>query len=349
MDQLTIRCPDDFHMHLRDGAFLQRTVSDAAIHFRRALVMPNLTPPITTVEQAKRYQMRIEAATPKNKSFTPLMSLYLTETTTPECVKEAKKNGIIGFKLYPAHATTHSEFGVTCLDKLDATLATMADVDLPLLIHGEVTDANIDVFDREAVFIEKVLAPLMKKFPQLRIVLEHITTEEAVQFVLTGPKTIAATITAHHLWITRNDLLVGGVHPHLYCLPLPKRKKHQQALIDAAISGNPKFFLGTDSAPHAQSNKESACGCAGIYTGFSALPLYVQIFEKMGALARFEDFACVFGANFYQLPLNTAKIQLLRQAQEIPEFLTFGEARLIPFKAGEILEWKVAVEAANLV
>jgi dihydroorotase len=314
VDQLIIPYPDDFHMHLRDGAFLQRTVADAAMHFQRVLVMPNLNPPITTVEQAKHYQMRIQAAVPKGKVFTPLMSLYLTEQTTPE-------------------------FGITCLHKLETTFAAMAEVDLPLLIHGEVTDASIDIFDREAIFIEKVLAPLMEKFPRLRMVLEHITTMDAVQFVLTGPKTIAATITAHHLWVTRNDMLVGGIHPHLYCLPVPKRKKHQQALRDAAISGNPKFFLGTDSAPHTQSTKESACGCAGIYTGFSALPLYVQIFEKMGALARFEDFACVFGAHFYQLPPNTDKVHLIRQKQEIPQFLTFGSERLIPFKAGERLEW----------
>lgn len=343
MDSLTIIKPDDFHIHLRDGEMLHRTVFDAAANFQRVLVMPNLNPPVKVVSEAKQYQARIIAAVPKNQSFTPLMSLYLTEQTTPAHVEEAKANGIIGFKLYPAHATTHSEFGVTHLEKLETTFAAMEAVDLPLLIHGEVVDQSVDIFDREKIFIEKVLDPLTQKFPRLRIVLEHITTQEAVQFVLSTPRNLAATITAHHLWITRNDLLVGGIHPHLYCLPVPKRKKHQEALINAATSGNPKFFLGTDSAPHIQTKKESDCGCAGIYTGFSALSLYTQVFEEANALDRFENFASVFGAQFYQLQQNAASIQLIRLPQTIPKFLQLGgDEKIIPFKAGEILQWQIA-------
>lgn len=341
MKKITIPKPDDFHTHFRDGAVLERTVHDIATSFRRAIVMPNLNPPIVTVSQAQSYRQRICAAIPKNLTFTPLMTLYLTDETTPSLVKEAKQNDIIGFKLYPAHATTHSQFGVTDIEKLDPVFEAMETVDLPLLVHGEVTDKNIDIFDREAVFIERVLMPLMKKFPGLRIILEHITTKEAVEFVKSTPKTVAATITAHHLWITRNDLLVGGIHPHLYCLPVPKRQRHQQALIEVATSGNPKFFLGTDTALHTKANKESACGCAGIYTSFSALPLYLEVFEQASALDKFENFASVFGADFYQLPRNEEKITLIKEPSEIPKELPVDRETVIPFKGGETLNWRL--------
>jgi len=339
--QFTLTKPDDFHMHFRDGALLDRTVPDVAASFRRAVAMPNLNPPITTVAEAKAYQKRINAAVPKQLAFTPLMTLYLTDETTLELVVAAKQNDILGFKLYPAHATTHAEFGVKHIEHLMPVFATMEEVDLPLLIHGEVTDSGVDVFDREAIFIEKILAPLVKKFPRLRIVLEHITTLEAVQFVTNAPLTVAATITAHHLWINRNDLLVGGIHPHLYCLPVPKRQKHQEALIAAAISGNPKFFLGTDSALHLKSKKETACGCAGIYTSFAALPLYIEMFELSGALDKFEDFASKFGASFYQLPRNEEKITLVKSSWQVPKQLSAGLEAVIPFKADETLAWQV--------
>lgn len=341
MQQFTIIKPDDFHVHFRDGELLHRTVPDVAASFRRAVAMPNLNPPITTIAQAQNYQEKICAAIPENLAFTPLMTLYLTDETTSDLIMEAKQNGILGFKFYPAHATTHSEFGVTDIERLMPVFATMEVADLPLLIHGEVTDSFVDVFDREAVFIEKILMPLIEKFPRLRIVLEHITTEEAVQFVKSAPLTVAATITAHHLWMTRNDLLVGGIHPHLYCLPVPKRQKHQSALIEASASGNPKFFLGTDSALHLKSKKESACGCAGIYTSFSALPLYLEIFEASRALDKFEDFASRFGAHFYQLPYNEEKITLIKSGWQVPAQLSAGVETVIPFRAGEILAWQI--------
>lgn len=341
MERINIIQPDDFHIHLRDGPMLARTVRDAAASFRRALVMPNLSPPIQTPVEAESYAARIQAAVPQGLTFTPLLSLYLTDKTTPETVVAAKDKGIIGFKLYPANVTTNAQFGVSHIERLEATFDAMQACDLPLLIHGETTDPAVDIFDREAVFIEKTLIPLVEKFPRLRIVLEHITTKEAVAFVTSAPQTIAATITAHHLWVTRNDLLIGGIHPHLYCLPIPKRAVHQERLIQAAISGNPKFFLGSDSAPHVKSKKEAVCGCAGIYTAFSALPLYVQIFEKYGALERFEHFASAFGADFYRLPRNRTKISLVRLKQKVPELLAVDSEYIVPFKAGEILEWQV--------
>lgn len=342
MQSLTIIKPDDFHAHFRDGDLLHRTVPDMASSFRRAVAMPNLSPPVTTIEAAQAYQKRIQAAIPKHQAFTPLMTLYLTDETTPELVTLAKQHHMLGFKFYPAHATTHAEFGVTNIKKLMPLFEKMEAVDLPLLIHGEVTDANVDVFDRETVFIEKILQPLIENFPKLRIVLEHITTEEAVNWVKAAPVTVAATITAHHLWINRNDLLVGGIHPHVYCLPVPKRQKHQAALIKAAISGSPKFFLGTDSALHLRSKKEAACGCAGIYTSFSALPLYLEIFEVVGALDKFENFASRFGAAFYQLPYNEEKITLVKSDWQVPDKLPAAGETVIPFKAGEILHWQIA-------
>lgn len=341
MTQITLIKPDDFHAHFRDGDILQRTVYDIATSFRRAIAMPNLNPPIVTVSQAKNYSERIQAAVPPHLTFTPLMTLYLTDETTPMLIREAKENEIIGFKLYPAHATTHSQFGIKNIEKLTDVFETMEEVDLPLLIHGEVTDPAIDIFDREAVFIEKTLMPLTKKFPQLRIVLEHITTREAVEFVKSMPITVAATITAHHLWINRNDLLVGGIHPHLYCLPVPKRQTHQYALIEAATSGNSKFFLGTDTAPHSKLKKESACGCAGIYTSFSALPLYIEVFESISALDKFENFASTFGADFYRLPYNEEKITLAKTDWQVPQELPIGQETVIPFRAGEKLAWRI--------
>lgn len=340
MQQITIRQPDDFHVHFRDGMTLNRTVKDTAMFFRRAVAMPNLNPPIKTVEEAKEYEGRIQAAIPPGVLFTPLMTLYLSDETSPECVYEAKRAGIIGFKLYPANATTHSQFGVTHIEKLEPVFEAMQKVDLPLLVHGEVTDPKVDIFDREAIFIEQILKPMTKKFPRLRIVLEHITTEEAVQFIESATAPVAATVTAHHLWINRSDLLVGGIHPHLYCLPIPKREKHRYALIKAVTSGNPKFFLGTDSALHTQSRKESACGCAGIYTSFSAMPLYAQIFSEAGALDKLENFSSVFGADFYQLPRNETKITLVRGDNLIPESLSVGLETVIPFRAGEMLGWR---------
>lgn len=341
MHEITLIKPDDFHVHFRDGDILQRTVYDVATSFRRAIAMPNLNPPIVTVLQAKNYSERIQASVPSYLAFTPLMTLYLTDEATPLLIKEAKENEIIGFKLYPAHATTHAQFGVKNIEKLASVFETMEEVDLPLLIHGEVTDTAVDIFDREAVFIEKTLIPLTQKFPRLRIVLEHITTREAVEFVKSTPPTVAATITAHHLWINRNDLLVGGIHPHLYCLPVPKRQIHQYALIEAATSGNPKFFLGTDTALHPKSKKESACGCAGIYTSFCALPLYVEVFESVSALDKFENFASTFGADFYRLPYNEEKITLVKTDWQVPQELPIGRETVIPFRAGEKLTWQV--------
>lgn len=341
MQTITLTKPDDFHAHLRDGDFLPRTVGDLAASFRRAIIMPNLNPPVTTLADAVAYQKSIQAAVPPDLDFTPLMTLYLTDETTPTCIEQAKQHGIIGCKLYPAHATTHSEFGITAIEKLNAVFSAMESVDLPLLIHGEVTDSSVDIFDREALFIERYLIPLTQQFPHLRIVLEHITTEQAVAFVTASSDKIAATITAHHLYLNRNDLLVGGIHPHFYCLPVPKRERHQRAVVAAAISGNPKFFLGTDTAPHLQTKKESACGCAGIYTGFHALALYLEVFDKEGALAQFENFASVFGANFYQLPLNHEKITLIREKWQIPSQLAVKNGVIIPFKAGEWANWRV--------
>jgi dihydroorotase len=339
--EITLTQPDDFHAHLRDGFLLERTVPDIAANFRRAVVMPNLNPPVTDILAAESYRQRIQAAIPADVKFTPLMTLYLTDNTTPQLVKDAKQNGIIGFKLYPANVTTHAQFGVTDIEKLSPVFAALENIDLPLLIHGEATDPDVDIFDREAVFIDKILAPLLKRFPNLRVTLEHITTKEAIAFVQSAPSSIAATITAHHLRINRNNLLVGGIRPHLYCLPIPKRLEDQQALIQAAISGNPKFFLGTDSAPHIRSTKESACGCAGIYTGFSALPLYAEIFETAGALDKLENFSSFFGARFYQLPPNETKITLVKSSWQMPETLSVGTETLAPFGAGETLAWRV--------
>jgi dihydroorotase len=342
MDRLTLRRPDDWHLHLRDGAALASVVADTARRFARAIVMPNLKPAVRTTEQALAYRERILAALPARAGFEPLMTLYLTDDTPPEEIARAKLSGrVFGVKLYPAGATTHSDEGVTRLSRCFHTLEKMEEVGLPLLVHGESTDPAIDVFDREQVFIEEVLGPTVERFSGLKVVLEHITTREAAQYVeVTGPN-VAATITAHHLLLNRNALFLGGIRPHHYCLPVLKRETHREALVEAAISGNPKFFLGTDSAPHPRGAKEAACGCAGIYTAHAALELYAAAFEEAGALERLEDFASVFGAQFYGLPLNQETITLERMEWRVAERLGFGAEELVPLRAGETVPWKL--------
>lgn len=338
---LTLTAPDDWHIHLRDGNLLQQTVSDAARQFRRVIVMPNLVPPVLNAEQALAYKHRILQQVPQGVSFEPLMVLYLTDRTSPADICAAKAAGVVACKLYPAGATTHSDSGVTDIDKITPTLEAMAEQGLALLVHGEVTAAEVDIFDREQVFIDRILAPLRQRLPGLKIVLEHITTAGAVDFVKdAGPKT-AATITAHHLLFNRNHMLVGGVRPHYYCLPVLKRRTHQEALIQAATSGNPKFFLGTDSAPHARHKKEAACGCAGAYTACAALELYAEAFETAGALDKLEAFASFFGPDFYGLPRNSGKVTLIKESWQLPESLAFGADQLIPLRAGETLQWRL--------
>jgi dihydroorotase len=343
MDKLTLRRPDDWHLHLRDGAALESVVADSARCFGRAIVMPNLRPPVRTTEQALHYRERILGALPEDASFEPLMTLYLTDDTPPEEIARAKLSGrVFGVKLYPAGATTHSDAGVTRLSRCFHTLERMQELGLPLLMHGESTDPAIDVFDREKAFIEDVLGPTVDRFPGLKIVLEHITTRDAVQYVeVTGPN-VAATITAHHLLMNRNALFMGGIRPHYYCLPVLKREEHREALVEAAASGNPKFFLGTDSAPHARPTKEAACGCAGIYTAHAAMEFYAIAFEEAGALDKLEDFASRFGAEFYGLPLNEDRITLVRREWKVPDTLKFGSEELVPLRAGEMLPWKLA-------
>ena len=342
MRQLTLTRPDDWHLHLRDGALMQSVLPDTARQFARAIVMPNLRPPVTTTVQALEYRARILTALPVDSDFQPLMTLYLTDNTSAEEIRKAKVSGAIqAVKLYPAGATTNSDAGVTDIRKTYAALEEMRRCGMPLLVHGEVTDATVDVFDREEVFIERVLQPLLKDMPELRVVLEHITTRDAVQFVMSAPDNIAATITVHHLLYNRNAMLVGGIHPHYYCLPVLKREVHREALIAAATGGNRKFFLGTDSAPHAQHTKENACGCAGIYTAHAALELYAEVFEQAGALDRLEGFASFHGADYYRLPRNTQTITLRKESWQVPDSLRFGEHRLIPLRAGESVMWKI--------
>ena len=342
MQTLTLIRPDDWHLHLRDGAALAIVVPHTARQFVRAIVMPNLKPPVTGTAQAAAYRERILAAVPQGLTFTPLMTLYLTDNTPVEEIDRAKASGFVhAVKYYPAGATTNSDAGVTDIGKCFATLARMEELGLPLLVHGEVTDAEVDIFDRERVFVERVLAPLLKRFPRLRLVLEHITTLEGVQFVeSTGPN-VAGTLTAHHLLMNRNALLAGGIRPHHYCLPVLKRETHRLALVGAAISGNPKFFLGTDSAPHARNTKEATCGCAGCYTALSALELYAEAFEAAGALDRLEAFASFHGADYYGLPRNTSALTLEKASWRVPDSLPFGDDVLVPLRAGETLEWKL--------
>lgn len=341
MQSITITAPDDWHIHLRDGAALAYTVKDAANQFRRAIIMPNLVPPVLNAEQALAYKSRIQQHTPSGRAFEPLMVLYLTDQTTPADIAAAKEAGVVACKLYPAGATTNSASGVTDIDKILPTLEAMAELGVLLLVHGEVTDAPIDIFDREKVFIDRILAPLHARLPQLKIVLEHITTSDAASFVRDAGANIGATITAHHLLFNRNHMLVGGIRPHYYCLPILKRNTHQQALVEAAISGNPKFFLGTDSAPHARNKKEAPCGCAGAYTAYAALEMYAEAFDEAGALARLEGFASFFGADFYGLPRNRDTVTLRHQEWRAPDALPFGEDTLIPLRAGENLRWKL--------
>jgi dihydroorotase len=343
MDRLTLTKPDDWHLHLRDGAALAAVVADSAKRFARAIVMPNLKPPVRTTQQALHYRERILGALPDGARFEPLMTLYLTDDTPPEEIARAKLSGrVFGVKLYPAGATTHSDEGVTRLSRCFHTLEKMEEVGLPLLVHGESTDPAIDVFDREKAFLEEVLGPALERFGKLKVVLEHITTRDAVQFVEVTGENVAATITAHHLLMNRNALFMGGIRPHHYCLPVLKREEHREALVEAATSGNPKFFLGTDSAPHARHTKEAACGCAGIYTAHAALELYAAAFEEAGALERLEGFASLHGPRFYGLPVNEEKITLLRQEWTVPEELAFGDAGLVPLRAGETIPWKIA-------
>lgn len=342
--RLTLTRPDDWHLHLRDGAALRSVLPDTARRFARAIIMPNLRPPVVTTAQAADYRARILTALPDALAgqFEPLMTLYLTDTTTPDEITRARESGIVqAIKLYPAGATTHSDAGVTDMTRCGAALAQMEKLDLPLLVHGEVTDPTVDIFDREKIFIDRVLIPLQQRFPGLRIVFEHITTREAVEFVQSSPGRIAATITPHHLMLNRNALFAGGLRPHHYCLPVLKREVHRQALIQAATSGHARFFLGTDSAPHPVSGKESACGCAGIYSAHAAIEFYAEVFEQAGKLECLEAFASVHGADFYGLPRNTTTISLIRQNWPLPQQLAFGEETLIPLGAGQEAHWKL--------
>jgi len=340
---LTLTRPDDWHLHLRDGAALAAVLPDTARRFARAIVMPNLKPPVTTLAQALAYRERILAALPPGMSFEPLMTLYLTDDTAPLEIDAAHASGLVhAVKYYPAGATTNSAAGVTALARCSATLARMEKLGIPLLVHGEVTDPAVDAFDREAEFIERVLSPMLRSFPGLRVIFEHITTHDAAEFVLANGANLAATITAHHLLLNRNALFAGGVRPHHYCLPLLKREVHRQALVAAAVSGNPKFFLGTDSAPHARSTKEHACGCAGCYTAHAGIELYAEVFEAAGALARLEAFASFHGADFYRLPRNATKITLSRQGWQVPAAQTFiADDVLVPLRAGETIAWRM--------
>ncbi len=338
---LTITRPDDWHLHVRDGAALQAVVPDTARQFGRAVIMPNLRPPVTTTAQALAYRARIAAAVPAGVDFTPLMTLYLTDNTPPEEIARAKAAGIVALKLYPAGATTNSDAGVSDIRKTHATLEAMQREGLPLLVHGEVTDPAVDIFDREAVFIDQVMRPLRRDFPGLKVVFEHITTQEAADYVASADALTAATVTAHHLLYNRNALFTGGLRPHLYCLPVLKRERHREALVRAVTSGSPKFFLGTDSAPHPAHLKEHAAACAGCYTALSALELYAQAFETAGALDRLEGFASVFGPAFYGLPRNTGTVTLAREPWQLPETLAFGDAQLKPLRGGETLDWRL--------
>ena len=341
-DTITITRPDDWHIHFRDDAAMASVLPDTARVFGRAIAMPNLKPPVTTVALAAAYRERLLAAVPADRSFEPLMTLYLTDNTAPDEIVRARQSGFIhAVKYYPAGATTHSDFGVTDLNKAYSAIAAMEEAGLPLLLHGEVTDPEVDVFDREAVFIERHLTRLMRDFPRLKIVLEHITTRHAAEFVAAAPATVGATLTVHHLLYNRNAMFQGGIRPHLYCLPILKRETHRQALVAAATSGNPKFFLGTDSAPHALGAKESSCGCAGIYTAHAAIELYAEAFDAAGALDKLEAFASFYGADFYGLPRNSDSITLRRENWGVPPQLGMGELPLVPLRAGEAIHWRV--------
>jgi dihydroorotase len=343
MQKITLTRPDDWHLHLRDGEAMKAVLPDTARRFARAIIMPNLKPPVTTVAQAAAYRERILTAVPPGPTFAPLMTLYLTDNLPASEIDAAKQSGFIhAVKLYPAGATTNSDAGVTDLKKCAATLARMEALGLPLLVHGEVTDPAIDIFDREAVFIDTVLAPLLKDFPALKVVLEHITTKDGAEFVKSSGSNVAATITAHHLLLNRNAIFAGGIRPHHYCLPVLKRETHRQVLVAAATSGNPKFFLGTDSAPHAKSTKEAACGCAGCYTAHAGIELYAEAFEAAGALDRLEGFSSHFGADFYGLPRNSENITLVREAWTVPASQPLlANDPIVPLRAGETIGWRL--------
>ena len=341
-ETLTITRPDDWHLHVSDGAALASVVPHTATQFGRAIIMPNLRPPVTTTAQALSYKERIAQAVPAGMAFEPLMTLYLTDVTPPDEIARAAEAGIVALKLYPAGATTNSDAGVTDIRKTYKTLEAMQRAGLKLLVHGEVTDSEIDLFDREAVFIDRVMAPLRKDFPELKVVFEHITTKEAAQYVADADAHTAATITAHHLLYNRNAIFLGGIRPHYYCLPVLKREVHRQALVQAATSGSPKFFLGTDSAPHPAHLKEHPCGCAGCYTALTALELYAEAFEAAGALDKLEGFASFFGADFYGLPRNSGRVTLRKETWTIPDEVAFGEAVVKPLRGGEVLKWRIA-------
>ncbi|MFW5440162.1 MAG: dihydroorotase [Methylophilaceae bacterium] len=341
--QITITRPDDWHLHLRDGAALQAVVADTAKQFGRAIVMPNLRPPVTTAELAVAYRDRIMQTLPAGANFEPLMVLYLTDKTNANEIRKAKTSGIVhGVKLYPAGATTNSDSGVTSIDKCADALAAMQEVGLPLLVHAEVTDADVDVFDREKVFIDRHMRSLIENFPNLKVVFEHITTKDAADFVASAGDNVAATITVHHLLMNRNDLFKGGIRPHHYCLPILKREEHRQALVKAATSGSPKFFLGTDSAPHAKNAKEATCGCAGMYTAHAAIELYAEAFESANALDKLEGFASFFGADFYGLLRNAEKMTLVKESWQVSDNYPYDGDVLVPLRAGQTIAWKVA-------
>jgi dihydroorotase len=340
---LTLTRPDDWHLHLRDGAVLKDILPHTAKRFARAIVMPNLKPPVTNVGLALEYRERILAALPKGTTFTPLMTLYLTEKTSPEDIRQAKASGhVYAVKYYPAGATTNADAGVTDIRRCQAVLETMAEIGLPLLVHGEVTDPGVDMFDRENVFIDQVLAPLVQRLPALKVVFEHITTKTAVEFVLSAPSGVGATLTPQHLLHNRNAMFKGGFRPHLYCLPVLKRERDRETLVQAAVSGNPKFFLGTDSAPHPRHLKENACGCAGIFSAHAGIELYAEVFEQAGALAKLEGFASFHGTDFYGLPRNADKLTLMKKPWSPPASYRFGDVELVPFRAGEEIAWSVA-------
>lgn len=342
MSRITLTQPDDWHLHLRDGAGMIDVVGHTARVFARAIVMPNLKPPIVSTDDARAYRGRVLDALPAQSSFEPLMTLYLTDRTRGSEIERAVESRVVfGVKLYPAGATTNSDGGVTDISRVEEPLAVMAELGLPLLVHGEVTNSDVDLFDREAVFLDKVLTPLVEQHPKLKIVVEHVTTEDAVSFVEKAHVGVAATITPHHLLMNRNAIFDGGIRPHNYCLPVLKRERHRLALIAAATSGNPKFFLGTDSAPHPVKSKEAPCGCAGIYSAHAALELYAEVFEAAGALDRLEAFASFNGADFYGLPRNTKKISMIREAWTVPDSVAFGDSSVIPMRAGQKVFWQI--------
>jgi dihydroorotase len=345
MDTITITKPDDWHIHLRDGDALRAVLPDTAKRFGRAIVMPNLKPPVVSTKLALEYRQRIIRALPAGARFEPLMTLYLTDNTQPAELSRARESGaVFAVKYYPAGATTNSDAGVTDIHNCFTAIEMLSELGMPLLVHGEVTDPNVDVFDREAVCIERILIPLTERFPNLKLVLEHITTAAAVEFVRAAPATVAATITAHHLLLNRNALFQGGIRPHHYCLPVLKRERHRRALVEAATSGQRKFFLGTDSAPHARRTKENDCGCAGIYTAHAGIELYAEVFDAEGVLDRLEAFASFNGADFYGLPRNRESVTLVRRSWRVPEQLTFGDDSLVPLRAGGEMRWAISRE-----